>query len=414
MNYNLMLIVVMVLVCTTYVLINDRTIKKFNSTYTTYNELNQFYDNLKNLNDALQVYLYSPDDQNYKDFHRYRTVLQGNVEKVKASLKNQDHVWRFELLNNMVDGYMAQAELVIASDLQQEKEFSAKYQELLYEYDLINKTASEYYGLATQDMQLQKAAVNSNQKTMQLVSLFFILYLIVWMIYFSISTIKSITDPLEKVINNMNRIKKGAYDLTQISNTNKEMNVLCLALEDMADSIEKNIQYENEKARLERRVLEQQNDNLRKDELLEAFLLFLGHRCRSRHLHLVDVVELAVILLICKCDATGHGQTVVLPQEFQEVRKDLVGRICTGGGHKQLLLFFRRYERIRHRGIEFRVSGETRRHMVHQFIHPCLGLLLNSELEESLGVTAWDEAFVHCCNRGLMAISVLCFHLIEQ
>jgi sensor histidine kinase YesM len=66
----------------------------------------------------------------------------------------------------------------------------------------------------------------------------------------------------------MNRIKKGAYDLTQISNTNKEMNVLCLALEDMADSIEKNIQYENEKARLERRVLEQQNDNLRKDELL--------------------------------------------------------------------------------------------------------------------------------------------------
>lgn len=57
MNYNLMLIVVMVLV-TTHVLINDRTIK-FNSTYTTYNELNQFYDNLKNLNDALQVYLYS-------------------------------------------------------------------------------------------------------------------------------------------------------------------------------------------------------------------------------------------------------------------------------------------------------------------------------------------------------------------
>ena len=222
MNYNLMLIVVMVLVCTTYVLINDRTIKKFNSTYTTYNELNQFYDNLKNLNDALQVYLYSPDDQNYKDFHRYRTVLQGNVEKVKASLKNQDHVWRFELLNNMVDGYMAQAELVIASDLQQEKEFSAKYQELLYEYDLINKTASEYYGLATQDMQLQKAAVNSNQKTMQLVSLFFILYLIVWMIYFSISTIKSITDPLEKVINNMNRIKKGAYDLTQNDNLRKD------------------------------------------------------------------------------------------------------------------------------------------------------------------------------------------------
>lgn len=84
----------------------------------------------------------------------------------------------------MVDGYMAQAELVIASDLQQqEKEFSAKYQELLYEYDLINKTTSEYYDIATQDMQLQRQST-AIRKTMQLVSLFFILYLIVWMIYF--------------------------------------------------------------------------------------------------------------------------------------------------------------------------------------------------------------------------------------
>ena len=37
------------------------------------------------------------------------------MEKVKASLKNQDHVWRFELLNNMVDGSMAQACLLYTS-----------------------------------------------------------------------------------------------------------------------------------------------------------------------------------------------------------------------------------------------------------------------------------------------------------
>ena len=46
------------------------------------------------------------------------------------------------------------------------------------------------------------------------------------------------------------------------------MNLLFHALADMEDSIEENIQYENENARLERRVLEQKNDNLRKDDRL--------------------------------------------------------------------------------------------------------------------------------------------------
>lgn len=268
LSYNLMLIAVLVLICSTYVLINEGTIRKYNATYTVYNELNHFYDNLKNLNDSLLVYLYSPEQKNYQKFLAYRDTLHENLNEITTTLADQDVVWRFRLLENMVDGYMSQAELVIAADLQQEKEFNAKYQKLLYDYDLINKTASEYYGFATQDMQINKEAVANNQRIMQMISVLFILYLLAWMIYFTVSTIKSITDPIDKLINNMNRIKKGAYDLTQISNTNKEMNVLCLALEDMADSIQKNMEYENEKARLERRVLEQQNENLKKDELL--------------------------------------------------------------------------------------------------------------------------------------------------
>lgn len=268
MNYNLMLIAVIAIVCTTYVVINNKTIDNYNGTYVSYNELNHFYGNMQNMNDSFQVYLYSPSDENYQTYRDYQIKVYKNLDKVEGSLREKDMLWRLKLLRNMVDGYCVQADKVEASNLQQEKAFNEKYQELLYDFDLIKNTASEYYGITTDDMQLKKESVNLNQRTMQLVTLFFILYVAVWMIYFSITTIKSLTDPIDKLINNMNRIKMGGYDLTQISNTNKEMNVLCLALEDMADSIQQNIRYENEKAKLERRVLEQQNENLKKDELL--------------------------------------------------------------------------------------------------------------------------------------------------
>lgn len=75
------------------------------------------------------------------------------------SLKGNERKWRFELLQNMIDKYYIDAELVIASNLQQEEDFNQKYQKLIHEYELIAKTSGEYYDIVTEDMQLQKIAV---------------------------------------------------------------------------------------------------------------------------------------------------------------------------------------------------------------------------------------------------------------
>lgn len=267
-NYNLMLIVIVAFVCSTYVMLNIRIIDKFNDTYVSYNDLNGFYFHVKEMNDNFQVYLYQPSDANYKAFRDSYNASGKNIDKIMLSLKGNERKWRFELLQNMIDKYYIDAELVIASNLQQEEDFNQKYQKLIHEYELIAKTSGEYYDIVTEDMQLQKIAVNDNQRTLHLVSLFFILFVITWLAYFSITMIRSMTDPIEKIMNNMNRIKMGEYDLSKISNVNKEMNVLCLALEDLSRSIQKNIQYANDKSDLEKRVLEQQNENLKKDELL--------------------------------------------------------------------------------------------------------------------------------------------------
>ena len=62
--------------------------------------------------------------------------------------------------------------------------------------------------------------------------------------------------------------RQGEYDLSDISNTSIEMENLCIALDDMAQHVQKNIENEKEKAALKHQLLEKENENLKKDELL--------------------------------------------------------------------------------------------------------------------------------------------------
>lgn len=268
LRYNLLLISILVFVCGMYIMINDRTLKKYNATYTAYNQLNKFYTNAKLMNDSYKSYLYNPSEDNYQLFLASQKESYQNLERIEESLENPDIEWRFISLRNMLDAYREQADLVKQENSAASSMFAQEYDKLNVIYDLMNKTNGDSYGYLTTDMQKQKKEVTRSQQYVSLFTIFLLLYVVIWMMYFSISTIRSLSDPIEKIIKNMNRIKKGEYDLTQISNANLEMNELCLALEDMAERVQENITYANEKADLEKRVLEQQNENLKKDELL--------------------------------------------------------------------------------------------------------------------------------------------------
>ena len=263
-----MLISILLIVTGMYIIINHHTLQKYNATYTAYNQLNKFYTNVKLMNDSFQGYLYNPSDENYQLYKDAKKESYQNLENIQESLDNMDIEWRFTSLRNMLDAYVKQADIVKKENMQPNDTFNEAYETLTTYYALIDHTNADSYGYLTQDMQVQKSAVHKYQQIVQLVTLFLLLYVSIWMVYFSITTLRSLTDPIDKIIKNMNRIKQGTYDLTQISNVNTEMNALCIELEDMAGRVQENISYAKEKAELEKRVLEQQNENLKKDELL--------------------------------------------------------------------------------------------------------------------------------------------------
>uniref|UniRef100_UPI0024BBE23C sensor histidine kinase n=1 Tax=Alistipes indistinctus TaxID=626932 RepID=UPI0024BBE23C len=99
-------------------------------------------------------------------------------------------------------------------------------------------------------------------------SILFSIALLLWMLWFYRSTVKSILRPLTAILKNIGKIKAGTYDLTKISNTNSEIHALCEELDEMAKVVQKDIETTKENAELEKSLLEMENENLKKDELL--------------------------------------------------------------------------------------------------------------------------------------------------
>lgn len=243
-----------------YYLLNDKTLTNYNQTFDVYNELNHFYDNVKYMNIERKEFQQSNELSYYQEVATYKKMSDKALKKVSLSARNEKQKEAFLHLKTLFE---------VFNDSIQSTDTVEQIESIIHEnYLNIMKTRGDYYEIATENMQLYKNEVNQNRDKLAWMSILMVVFIILWIIYFSKAMIHAITNPIELIIHNINQIKMGTYDLTQISNTNEEMNVLCLALEDMAKSVQKNIHNELENAELEKRYLAQQNENLKKDEQL--------------------------------------------------------------------------------------------------------------------------------------------------
>lgn len=261
--YNIMLLTMVAIMGTMYFLLNEDTIDTYNDTFTTYNELNHFYVRVKDMNTTYLEYLENGDEALLKEVYKEKDTASTTLHRVERNLVNKSRLPSFEELHAHIDAY---EQLAVSKNtgLSIEKLKDQTHEQYL----VIMKTRGSYYELITEDMQDYKEIVNQNRTKLGWMSVLLVSFMLIWIVYFSTTMIRSITNPIETIIHNINLIKRGEYDLTQLSNINQEMNVLCLALEDMAENVQKNISYAKEKAELEKKVLEQENENLKKDELL--------------------------------------------------------------------------------------------------------------------------------------------------
>lgn len=261
---NMMLLIVMATFMVMYYVLSSNATKKYNDAILLYDDISSFYDNLDEANFRFKSYLYTENNDDLVNYHRYIKLALDKLENIDIHI-SEDYRWRIDLLENMVASYQESANDVknaVNSDYQ------SKYNEFLKQYLLLEKTSTTYYEYLTDDIKDKRQEINVYEKNLFTTLALTMILGIIWIILFSMIIIKSFTKPLYQILNNIKLIKCGEYDLTDISNTSVEMENLCLALEDMAWHVQKNIADEQEKAALKHQLLEKENENLKKDELL--------------------------------------------------------------------------------------------------------------------------------------------------
>lgn len=264
LKLNFSLICIMAVFMAMYYVLSHTTTIKYNDAIQLYDDINGFYDCVSQANFSFKSYLYTDNLEDIDTYDRYIGMALDKLKKINDNI-DEKYQWRIELLNNMLESYQNSAKEV--KDIN-ESEYQIKYNEFLKQYSLIEKTSTTYYEYLTDDIKDQRKEIHNYENM-----LFFVLAIIVvagicWLVLFSVITVRSFTQPLYQILNNIKLIKKGEYDLSSISNTSIEMESLCFALEDMAQHVQRNILNEKEKATLKHQLLEKENESLRKDELL--------------------------------------------------------------------------------------------------------------------------------------------------
>lgn len=351
--YNLIIILVIIIIQIIYASINNDLISQYNNSYSTYAHLGDFYDHQANAHKSFKNYLYTKNKKEYTDFLQYTDKAENSLEKII----NKDHlvesVWRFQLLDNMLISYSDQAKKVKILEEIKDENYAQEYDRLLDINEMINKTSDDYYQLVTKNMEKTLGEVESKRKSIEFFSFTTVIIGAIGILLFTRIIRKRITNPIDNLVSNMDDIKKGTFNLDNIEIHNKEMEVLCLALQDLSNSHQKEITYEKEKAELKNKLLLQENDNLKKDELLATSELKILQSSINPHF-----LFNAMNMIYQQAIIEKSTSTIEMIEKMTECMRYTMSQSTRISALKQELNFVKNYIFIQNKRFEGRIKFE--------------------------------------------------------
>lgn len=264
--YSLIMIFILACVFIFYLNVNRQLIQKYNSFFYLYETLGAFYDSQGQSHAYSRNYLYTESEEELDKYSEELNKSKALLQEMEQNDYMENVYWRFDLLSNMLESYDSQVKNVIS--LKNEEGYKDAYNELMEINKVISQTSEEYYEMVTDELEKVQNVIESDKQNTIYVSIGLLIILMIGFILFSILIKRSITDPIDELVKDLDVIKIGNYDFRKLKVHSNEMEVLCNALQDFSDSIHKNVEYEKEKAQLQTELLKKENENLKKDELL--------------------------------------------------------------------------------------------------------------------------------------------------
>lgn len=236
---------------------------RYQETILLYEELSSFYTEMEKADASYRQYLYTSNQQDYNDYHDSIVAARDNVTYLKQAVSD-DYQWRFIRLEYMLDSYEDASANV---KMEHQNEVSA-YDTYIQQYQALEQTSGQYYDYITQQMNQEKLEIEAFSKQITMISFSIECCGILLIVFVSYTILHALMKPLFEIMKNLGSIEKGQYVFQDFHTSVKEIEALYHALSNMAQGVSKTIAYEQEKSALSQRLLQIENESIRKDELL--------------------------------------------------------------------------------------------------------------------------------------------------
>jgi sensor histidine kinase YesM len=267
MLYNVILVVMVGIIVGICYFSSGSFSREYNRMADLYRELNMFYMQMRESRNNAQNYFYNMAEA---DLGRYRSSMNAAAKSLNTimELVDDNGLWfRFRILNNMMESCSERFE-EIRQNSHIRPSYTGNYQYLIYIFELTDGTQREYYSYLVNYTQARQVALRNSWWRLTFIVSFIVAGIILVALVFSVNSSRWITHPINCIVSNIQKIKKGEYDLSEVKDSGPEFSILGEAFDDMANSIRANIQNIETNARLRRQLLEAENENLRMNELL--------------------------------------------------------------------------------------------------------------------------------------------------
>jgi sensor histidine kinase YesM len=268
MLYNVILVVMVGVIIGICYFSSGSFSREYNRMADLYRELSMFYVQMRESRSNAQNYFYNMTDADL--LNRYYSSMDAagrSLDAIMALVDGGYLRFRFEILGNMMESCSERFEEIRRSS-NIRSGYTGDYQYLIYIFDLTDGTQREYYSYLVDYTETRQLILRNSWWRLSSVVSVVVAGIILVALVFSVSSSRWVTHPINSIVSNIQKIKKGEYDLREVKDSGPEFAILGEAFDDMANSIRANIYNIETNARLRQQLLEAENENLRINELL--------------------------------------------------------------------------------------------------------------------------------------------------
>lgn len=257
------LVVVALCAVTTYSLIRSS-----DTFFQSSQRLDAFYTHADAMKQAAVDYLVQPNEDSLLAYQQERANAKREITQAGEGLQSQV-AWRLSLLGNMIDSYSEE----FAEGNAARNPGYPTYQRFDYYGELIQNTAEQFHGILRNDMAARNEGIRSAWQIQILASLVLVCLVLLAGVVMSYYLNRRVTLPIQQMVQNVHRIGRGEFELRPIVGASAELNILTKSFADMAEGIRNNVQLLKHNAQLDKRLLEQEYENLQmQNHLVQAEL----------------------------------------------------------------------------------------------------------------------------------------------